>query len=411
MKITTFSTRHNVILGSGVTLGSTDEWQAPSLVAPLTNASGGNLVAGDVVVIDPSADESFTTTTTALVADRLVGVLADDIDDGEVGLVYVGGYVPFVNVNGVSVTRGYFLGTATVAGAAQAVSTRQAGTFGQLLTGGTTPTAIIAAPDDGGGSVADITDLPTAETDTTKRLAPDGAGGVEWGTGGSGIADMGSFTYLDATDGSAPANPSSGYARIYSKAGRVYSRDSAGNEYGPFDAAGAGTAPDSGSVMTATPFSSCSLGGIGYAGLYTGLGSGGWTLANRAILVPFVLPEARTVYKVGWINGGTPSGHADVGVYDASGNLLTSCGSTACSGANVAQVADVADTALSAGTLYYMAMAMDGTQPIYRTTITSQVTSALGVRQKASSFPLPNPLTGTADGSALPMMFLETVAL
>lgn len=38
-----------------------------------------------------------------------------------------------------------------------------------------------------GGNVADILDLPTVETDTDLRLAPDGAGGVEWAaTGGGG---------------------------------------------------------------------------------------------------------------------------------------------------------------------------------------------------------------------------------
>jgi hypothetical protein len=37
--------------------------------------------------------------------------------------------------------------------------------------------------DDGhhtGGGVTEIADLPTAETDTTLVLSPDGAGGVEW---------------------------------------------------------------------------------------------------------------------------------------------------------------------------------------------------------------------------------------
>jgi len=34
--------------------------------------------------------------------------------------------------------------------------------------------------------VADILDLSTAETDTSLRLAPDGAGGVEWGAGATG---------------------------------------------------------------------------------------------------------------------------------------------------------------------------------------------------------------------------------
>lgn len=54
------------------------------------------------------------------------------------------------------------------------------------------------------------------------------------------LEDHGVVTYLDATDGTAPADPSSG-ARLYAKAGRFYSRDSGGVEYGPFDAAGAGT--------------------------------------------------------------------------------------------------------------------------------------------------------------------------
>jgi hypothetical protein len=51
-------------------------------------------------------------------------------------------------------------------------------------------TNVIWTPESAGGSVADILDLPTAETDTTLVLAPDGAGGVEFraetGSGGGG---------------------------------------------------------------------------------------------------------------------------------------------------------------------------------------------------------------------------------
>jgi hypothetical protein len=36
------------------------------------------------------------------------------------------------------------------------------------------------------GAIADITDIPTAETDTDLVLRPDGAGGVEWAAGGGG---------------------------------------------------------------------------------------------------------------------------------------------------------------------------------------------------------------------------------
>ena len=103
---------------------------------------------------------------------------------------------------------------------------------------GTGTTKTITIP---GAGVTEILDLPTAEDDDSLVLAPDGDGGVEFrAETGGGLADEGAFTYLDATDGSAPANPSSGYARIYAKSGRVYSRDSGGVEYGPFDAAGGG---------------------------------------------------------------------------------------------------------------------------------------------------------------------------
>lgn len=41
----------------------------------------------------------------------------------------------------------------------------------------------------GVGAPTEILDIPTAETDTSLRLAPDGAGGVEWGSaGGAGLA-------------------------------------------------------------------------------------------------------------------------------------------------------------------------------------------------------------------------------
>jgi len=45
-----------------------------------------------------------------------------------------------------------------------------------------TSTWLPAAP----GSVSEITDIPTAETDTALVLHPDGAGGVEWGTDATG---------------------------------------------------------------------------------------------------------------------------------------------------------------------------------------------------------------------------------
>jgi hypothetical protein len=85
--------------------------------------------------------------------------------------------------------------------------------------------------------------IPTGGA-TGQRLAKiDGTDyNTEWVTpSADGLVDEGAFTYLDAIDAAAPADPSTGHARIYAKAGRIYSRDSGGVEYGPFDAAGGGS--------------------------------------------------------------------------------------------------------------------------------------------------------------------------
>lgn len=89
----------------------------------------------------------------------------------------------------------------------------------------------------GAPAVADIVDIPTAEMDDTLVLAPDGAGGVEF------RAEVAAF---DGTlpEIATPATPTAGNARIYPKSdGRFYSIDDAGNEFGPFDAAGGGGGP------------------------------------------------------------------------------------------------------------------------------------------------------------------------
>jgi hypothetical protein len=62
---------------------------------------------------------------------------------------------------------------------------------------------------------------------------------IDYGDAGSGLSDQDAFTFLDATEAAAPATPAAGFVRIYAKSdGRVYSKDDAGVEYGPFDVAG-----------------------------------------------------------------------------------------------------------------------------------------------------------------------------
>lgn len=78
---------------------------------------------------------------------------------------------------------------------------------------------------------------------TSHKLKRTDSSGTDVTIEGGGIEDEGAFTFLDATEAAAPATPSSGYVRIYAKTdGRIYSKDDAGTEYGPFDEAGGGGA-------------------------------------------------------------------------------------------------------------------------------------------------------------------------
>jgi hypothetical protein len=120
-------------------------------VAPLTNKSGGGVVAGDVVVLDSANASSFTTTTTSGLATRFVGVALETIASNASGRVLLFGYAPIVNLN-TSAALGDLLKIHTVAKQATPVGSSAAGVFGQVLETGTTPKALIwGRPDQGGG--------------------------------------------------------------------------------------------------------------------------------------------------------------------------------------------------------------------------------------------------------------------
>ncbi len=108
------------------------------VVIPLTNKSGGGVIAGDVVVIDTTNNDAFTTSTAGAVT-ITVGVAQETIANNAVGRVLMSGYAALINVN-ASVTRGNYGKTYTVAKqATDAGASRVAGTFVQFFTGGTTP--------------------------------------------------------------------------------------------------------------------------------------------------------------------------------------------------------------------------------------------------------------------------------
>ena len=101
--------------------------------AELTNKSGSNQVAGTVVIFDADNDSSFKTTTT-LQDRRVVGVLAEDINNNTAGDVYIGATKATVKVQG-NVSRGQWLIASATAGRAQAGGyTKPLGSIGIALT-------------------------------------------------------------------------------------------------------------------------------------------------------------------------------------------------------------------------------------------------------------------------------------
>lgn len=156
------------------------------VVIPMTNKSGGGVVAGDVVIVDTSNDTAFTTTTSAAFTGG-VGVAQETIANNAIGRVLIEGYAALVNVS-ASVTRGQYGATHTVAKQAAGTASRGTGTFAQWLTGGTTPTARIFPVDLLGSSltnpmsaVGDIIQGTTAGAPA--RLAAPLAGKVLTGAG------------------------------------------------------------------------------------------------------------------------------------------------------------------------------------------------------------------------------------
>ena len=130
------------------------------------------------------------------------------------------------------------------------------------------------------------------------------SGGTVTAVGG-GLADQGLATYLDFDGAAAPADPTGDHARIYAKTdGRIYSRDSGGVEYGPFDAGGGAAAPTLYYVAGATwatysdKFEGPSLGGQ-----WTAIGSPTLTFPTPDCGYPTV--AAGNCLDLGALAGGT----------------------------------------------------------------------------------------------------------
>lgn len=105
--------------------------ESGSTVKKLTNRSGAQRVAGDVVIIDTSNDDSFTTTITA--GNVLVlGVVLETVANLATGRIATGGYVGSVKVTGATI-RGDYLQTSTTVLKAASSTTFAKGVFAIAL--------------------------------------------------------------------------------------------------------------------------------------------------------------------------------------------------------------------------------------------------------------------------------------
>ncbi len=107
----------------------------------LTNKSGGNLNYGDVVALDNTNANGFTTTTTSALSTRGLGVILEPngIANNASGMVAVGGWCPKINLN-TAAGIGQFIKTHTVAGQGTPHASPQVeGDFAVALTASATP--------------------------------------------------------------------------------------------------------------------------------------------------------------------------------------------------------------------------------------------------------------------------------
>lgn len=138
-----------------------------------------------------------------------------------------------------------------------------------------------------------------------------------------------------------------------------------------------------------------------------------WPLANKAIGIPFQVTETVTAYTFGAGTGATAGGNFDIAIYSGTTRVV-SLGSTART-ASAWTTYDIADTVLSPGTLYYLAMAADGVDS-YSAWATTQVyfAEACGIVEALAAFPLPNPITWTLPTGTFvpaPLINLRSVAV
>lgn len=136
--------------------------------------------------------------------------------------------------------------------------------------------------------------------------------------------------------------------------------------------------------------------------------TGVYPAINTSYYFPIVLDYAFEAKRVWWVNGGTSvAGNFDVGIYTSDGTKLVSSGSTARSGTNTVQFADITDTILAPGR-YYLGCSSDSVTGQFWRLVCPNVFYAdtAGIKEEAT-FPLPTTATmTTATATTYPVIGL-----
>jgi hypothetical protein len=121
--------------------------------------------------------------------------------------------------------------------------------------------------------------------------------------------------------------------------------------------------------------------------------SNAYPLANLALFVPISVPVPVVVLE-GWVQAGaTAGGNFDIGVYDESGNRLTSSGATARVVSSHNDTTTMGNLTLLPDRVYYMAFAADGTNNYFSMIPAAGLCEGFGILEATSAYVLPSSVT------------------
>lgn len=135
----------------GVKWAASAAGTAENVQKTLTNKSGGTVNRGDVVVVDETTNESFTTNTT-LDVETSLGIVQETITNNSTGLVALVGYVDLTNTADIAQNRGDYVYASSNAKIVHGSNTRNPGAVGQFLQAGSNSSAWMWGAGDQGGT-------------------------------------------------------------------------------------------------------------------------------------------------------------------------------------------------------------------------------------------------------------------